>query len=237
MSRGGRINGRGRGSGRGGFGGPFSDPDLKPDYSVSELFPAQPVPSQSAIKKHERIIVARYQRHRERIHHGPLYTILDHSPGIQDTFNDIAKYSEKYRRPLRKMPKLDARPYVLDYFPVELYYSLGLHTAGKTESEKPRNKTLHLSVLDSLNILDISVNESDLEHIDEDKEAISRLQRMLDGDMGLDDGQDANEEEEDEEPDEFDDDEEGDYNAEGYFDDGDDMGMGDGFGGDEENWI
>lgn len=63
-------------------------------------------------------------------------------------------------------------------------------------------------MLDSLNILDISVNESDLEHIDEDKEAISRLQRMLDGDMGLDDGQDANEEEEDEEPDEFDDDEE-----------------------------
>jgi DNA-directed RNA polymerase III subunit RPC7 len=73
MSRGGRGGG-----GRGGFGGgpgrggPFGNDDLKPDYSVTELFPPQPPPVQSALSKEERAMVARWRGQREKIHNGPM---------------------------------------------------------------------------------------------------------------------------------------------------------------------
>ena len=72
----------------------------------------QPPPVQSALSKEERAMVQRYRSHREKIHNGPLYTVMaTKREAADDPFNGVAKYSEKYKKKTRKAPKLDARPY------------------------------------------------------------------------------------------------------------------------------
>ncbi|KAA8900568.1 DNA-directed RNA polymerase III, subunit Rpc31 [Sphaerosporella brunnea] len=217
MSRGGFGRGRGGFSGAG-RGGPFSNDDLKPDYSVTELFPPQAPPVQSALSKEERLMVARWRGQREKVHNGPMYTVMGRKRGMEDPFNDIARYSAKYRKVERRAPKLDARPYVAEFFPAELYATLGIDE--KTASTK--TKTLLISALDTLNPLD--------ELADADEDAAAAAAEA--GEKKDADAEDAAEE--DEEEDHFSDDEDDDYNAERYFesegevedygDDGDDGG-------------
>ncbi|PWW79375.1 hypothetical protein C7212DRAFT_37970, partial [Tuber magnatum] len=133
MSRGGRGGFRGGGNfgggggGGGGMGGPFGhDPDNPPDYSTTELFPPQPPPVPNPLSKNERHIVARYRLYREKIHNGPLYTVMGKKRGMEDPFNDVSKYSAKYKRQKRRVPKLDSRPYVKEFFPEELWDTLGI---------------------------------------------------------------------------------------------------------------
>ncbi|KAF8543224.1 DNA-directed RNA polymerase III, subunit Rpc31 [Trichophaea hybrida] len=211
MSRGGRGGGFGGRGGRGGGGmggGPFGGDDIKPDYSVTELFPPQPPPVQSALSKEERAMVQRYRSHREKIHNGPLYTVMVTKRGASnDPFNGVARYSEKYKKKTRKAPKLDARPYVIEFFPEELYATLGVD--GKTGVKE--KKTLVLSALDSL--LEDGVG------LDEDADGEEEKKKEEEEDV-----EDVEEEEEDD----FMDDDEGDYNAEQYFSGGSDISdMGD----------
>jgi DNA-directed RNA polymerase III subunit RPC7 len=110
MSRGGGRGGFGRGRGGPG-GGPFGNDDLKPDYSVTELFPPQPQPVQSVLTKEERARVQRWRGQREKVHNGPMYTVMARKRGMEDPFNDVKRYSEKYRKVERRAPKLDSRPY------------------------------------------------------------------------------------------------------------------------------
>ena len=79
------------------------------------------------LTKDERIQVARFRSLRERIHEGPLYTILGDTArvgkigeksrtvaagGTQfDPFEGMPTYSQRYTRKKRKIPKLDTRPY------------------------------------------------------------------------------------------------------------------------------
>jgi len=230
MSRGGRGGGRGGGfgHGRGGGGvggGPFGGDDLKPDYSVTELFPPQPPPVQAALSKEERAIVARYRSHREKIRNGPMYTVMARKRGMEDPFNDISRYSQKYKKQIRKAPKLDARPYVHGFFPEELYPTMGIEEKrnGGKKAEKIEKRLL-FSALDTLNPLD------DLPELGEGgsdgeggKEEGAKKEAAL-GRMAGDVEEDAGDAEDEEEPDEFTDDDEGDYNAEQYFDDGGDIG-------------
>ncbi|KAL7276675.1 DNA-directed RNA polymerase III subunit C31 [Rhizina undulata] len=225
MSRGGRGGFRG---GFGGGGGPsYGDPDLKPDYSVTELFPPQPPPVQAPLTKEERAIVARFRSYRDKIHNGPLYTVMGKKRGAVDPFNDVAKYSDRYKRQKRKVPRLDARPYVHEYFPRELYPTLGVDptTVDKEngdDSKTPKKKLL-FSALDILNPLDDLGNDaSDAEENGEGADGEGKKKGLLDGNAEDDEENEDAEDEEEEVEDDFGDDEEGDYNAEQYFDDGED---------------
>jgi DNA-directed RNA polymerase III subunit RPC7 len=138
----------------------------------------------------------------------PRYTVIGRKRGMEDPFNDIARYSQKYRKLERRAPKLDARPYIADFFPEELYATMGI-TSGEGEKKK---KTLLISALD----------EFDLEEAEEDQEGKAEEK-----------GEEKEEDEIEEEDDHFSEDEDDDYNAEKYFESGDDMeDYGDDDGGD-----
>ncbi|KAI5791817.1 DNA-directed RNA polymerase III, subunit Rpc31 [Geopyxis carbonaria] len=160
-------------------------------------------------------MVARHRSHREKIHNGPMYTVMVRNRGKEDPFNDVGKYSSKYTRQSRKAPKLDARPYVYDLFPSELYPTIGKDGSAGSK------KRLLFSALDSLNRLDELPDAEDGDAEDGD-EADRKKSGLLVGAEDLD--HDADDGGSDEEPDDFADDEEGDYNAEQYFEDGDDIG-------------
>lgn len=58
--------------------------------------------------------MARYRAFRDRVHQGPLYTVLGdrHQAGNQaDPFESMPTYTQKYRKQTRKIPRLDTRPY------------------------------------------------------------------------------------------------------------------------------
>ncbi|KAI5856479.1 DNA-directed RNA polymerase III, subunit Rpc31 [Tricharina praecox] len=229
MSRGGRggggFGGRGgRGGGGGGApggGGPFGGDDLKPDYSVTELFPPIVPPVQNPPSKAERAIVSRYRHHREKIHSGPLYTVMARKRGMEDPFNDVVRYSMKYAKRVRRAPKLDARPYVIGFFPEELWVTLGVDGENAAVGEGGKalaKKRLAFEALDSAH----------WEGGEEEDE--------VEGGKKEDEEKEEGEDEEEEEKDHFSDDDNDDYNAEQYFENGDDMsdGYGDDDGGGED---
>jgi len=76
------------------------------------------------LTKDQRIQVARFRSLRDRIHEGPLYTVLGDNVRIGksegrantaaarfDPFEGMPTYSQRYARKRRKIPKLDTRPY------------------------------------------------------------------------------------------------------------------------------
>ena len=71
---------------------------------------AGPIP----LTRTERLHVARYRAFRDRVHEGPLYTVLGdhHRVGRRaDAFDGMPTYTQKYRKKIRRLPKLDTRPY------------------------------------------------------------------------------------------------------------------------------
>lgn len=257
MSRGGRGGGAARGGGgsRLKIGGveiswDLSGLDVK--STPQELFPDIPPPQAPPPTLHEKICCQRYCALRDRIHEGPLYTVLDDNvktvkkrkergspppePGaVMDPFTGTETYSSRYMKKKKTMPKLDARPYVLHLFPENLRPLLdptlksgGAQTNGAANAGKPRK------------LFDVTKNtmKTKLERIEAEEQ--ERLRRGGDEDEDLDEGDDEgkeNEEEEEGNPDDDDlsrvssdsEDEDDDYNAEKYFDGGDD----DDYGGDE----
>ena len=76
------------------------------------------------LSKDERIQIARLRTLRDRIHEGPLYTVLGNDARVAkngdkgssaaaqfDPFEGMPTYSQRYTRKKRKLPKLDTRPY------------------------------------------------------------------------------------------------------------------------------
>ncbi|KAI9883927.1 MAG: hypothetical protein M1823_004297 [Watsoniomyces obsoletus] len=124
----------GRGGGRGGKsgGGPPNaqwdyDPEFQPDYKPTELFPPVDQYAPSYMTRRERLQVARYRTFRDRVHEGPLYTVLSetkHAGRLADPFEGMPTYTQKYQKRTRRLPKLDTRPYVLEFFPRELWSTL-----------------------------------------------------------------------------------------------------------------
>lgn len=184
----------------------------------------------------EKIQVSRFRSLLNDIHEGPLYTVLGDnfrvvkptasSAATFDPFEGMPTYSQKYTKRRRRIPKLDTRPYVLKFFPKELWSTLDPSSGSQNGADmNSMGKKLQLS---SIKRADRLAGLDGEENISGDEDAEDMAERNLDG-------TDTPAEEEDID-DEYEDDEEGgDYNAEQYFDDGgDDAGDDYDGGGDAE---
>ncbi|ORY14249.1 DNA-directed RNA polymerase III, subunit Rpc31 [Clohesyomyces aquaticus] len=263
---------RGRGGARGGRGGaaPRAPPGtvkiagvemawdltgLELNKAPTENFPRTghappPPPTSDESATHHRLVTLR-----DRIHDGPLYTILgdgmetglkrrqqDAAPteaALFNPFTDNLTYSAKYMKVRRRIPRLDTRPYVVDLFPEELRSILS-HTADGGRETK-RQKLLHVSKVDAVSRIDRILEAEEARAKEEQERADA------DEEVEQDAEDDDAEEEYDEKPDAIDEEDnwsapstdseesDDDYNAERYFDGGEDD-YGDEGGGDENTY-
>lgn len=241
MSRGGRGGGRGGGGfGRGKMGGvdlPWEyDPELEIKTKPTELFPPIPPPIAPPGRRSEKAQVTRYRALRDRIHEGPLYTILGDtvrvgksgppSAALFDPFLGMPTYTQKYMKQRRKIPRLDTRPYVMRFFPEELWSILDpTHATGNGNTPpKKKPKLLQISKSTTMSRLERMEQEEARKQNDEDEEDEENEKER--DDDGLPQELEDNDYEDDEEDDD-------DYNAENYFDNGekdyDDGGGNDGY--------
>ncbi|CAD0031430.1 unnamed protein product [Aureobasidium pullulans] len=238
MSRGGGWGGGGGKNDLGKMGGqalPWEyDPELegKLNTKPSEKFPPIPPPTADPPTPYERSLVHHYRTLRARIHDGPFYAILSssarvHKSGKSPLLKPITIPSKACpptpnATRKEKTPCLDyqGRPFVKSYFPEELWAVIEPGSVGV----QGQRKMLSLSTRTKLDKFDVDGE-------DEDEE----------GEEGAEDGDKVDgvedEDKEEEDPDQFDEEDEDDnddYNAEQYFDGGDDDEMGDEGGGDDD---
>ncbi|KAI9808477.1 MAG: hypothetical protein M1827_007230 [Pycnora praestabilis] len=216
---------------------------IRKGHQWAELdHPLQP-PVPKPLTKSERQQVTHYRALRARVHEGPLYTVLGDNVRIGkqgapvaaqvDPFEGMPTYTMKYKKKKRKVPKLDTRPYVLKFFPEELWSTLDPdHATQHSTSVTIKRKKLKISTTAQITGIDEMIfdNEDDSSKADEDRKK-SIIQSLTTGDEEEEDAEknpdDEVPEEEDEVDDDFEEDEEdmgGDYDAEQYFDDGGDDG-------------
>ncbi|KAF1968844.1 hypothetical protein BU23DRAFT_591930 [Bimuria novae-zelandiae CBS 107.79] len=146
MSRGGRGSGRGGGAG-GHRSAPgtvmIAGTEMAWDLTGIELqkgpgdrFPSAPPAQAPPPSEYEKVTMKYYTAIRDRAHNGDFYTVLNDGmkTGLKRKAGEIAPtdeslfdpflgnetYSAKYRKPQRKLPKLDSRPFVHELFPPEL---------------------------------------------------------------------------------------------------------------------
>ncbi|KAL4870562.1 DNA-directed RNA polymerase III, subunit Rpc31 [Aspergillus spectabilis] len=222
-----------------------TDPTGESDTAPTPLFPKYAVPRPRPLSDREQVQVDLYRTLRERFHDGPYYSILGVSSGANgytasskanfDPFNGMPSYSGKYQKKKRLVPKLQGRPYVMKFFPRDLWTTVqpNFKPDGVLDGYIPQ--TLQSGV------------KRGFEEDDEDDEALKK-RRQGDDDEGegadveadiLDADEEAEEEIVDDDFEEDEDEMGGDYNAEQYFDGGDDEygddGFGDGGGGGDED--
>jgi DNA-directed RNA polymerase III subunit RPC7 len=181
----------------------------------------------------EKTQVTNFLSLRKSIHDGPLYTVLGESSRVGkndgrantaaarfDPFEGMPRYSLRYTRKKRRIPKLDTRPYVLKYFPKELWSTLDpSYTTTNGSDSITQPKTSVASKSKKLN--DINVNDLDFSG----EGPVNGAQDAEDDDDPIEKGDEDDIPPEEELDDEYASDEDemaGDYNAEQYFDDGGD---------------
>ncbi|KAF2016216.1 hypothetical protein BU24DRAFT_422564 [Aaosphaeria arxii CBS 175.79] len=210
----------------------------------AERFPKAPPPQAPPPSEDDSAAVKHSLAVRDTIHEGSFYTILNDgmTTGLKrkvgedgptetslfNPFTDNQTYTSKYLKVRRRIPKLDTRPYVADLFPPELRSILdhsGTTANGDTSGDRPNKKR---------KVLQISKGNAvtQIERYIKDEEQRTKLMEERgedDEDADLDD-----EEQDDDKPDAVDeednwsavssDSEESgdDYNAEQYFDNGED---------------
>ncbi|GAB7350618.1 hypothetical protein MBLNU459_g1184t1 [Dothideomycetes sp. NU459] len=201
------------------------------------LFSLQPIqpPVAEPPTAEERRVVYHYRTLRARIHDGPFYAILDSNARVSksghrtppaahfDPFEGQQTYTQRFMRKKNTLPRLSTRPFVKEFFPRELWATIAPNDASSIK------KSLHISTrtkLDKFNVADYDDEaENDPDNPDGD-------------DDNADENKDDEDKEDEEDPDQFDEDDEDDgddYNAEQYFDGGDDEGDYDeGGGGDDD---
>lgn len=196
--------------------------------SKNTEFPVIPLPVNNPVTKQERIIAVTYINQTEAIKDGPFY-LGDVDNSNTSTTNDdhIERYSDRYLKKRKIGISIDDHPYHLELFPKELYNVMGINKKKLVKIRKLNNNTnniftgendesLGLSVLEKLKQLAENVDDDDEEGANGEENA----NRRADGEIS-DNDYDEDEEEDDD----------NDYNAEKYFDDGDD----DGYGDDDDN--
>lgn len=140
--------------------------------------------------------------------------------GMEDAFNDVSKYSQKYKRQKRRAPKIDARPYVKEFFPGELWETLGVEVvdggkggkngaAGKGGGQAAAGtggaKKLGFSALDAIGGFD-DLEEEDEGEGGEGGEGPMKKKSVLTGLVGDDTAEDDDDDEAGEEEEEIEDD-------------------------------
>ncbi|KAL3474544.1 DNA-directed RNA polymerase III, subunit Rpc31 [Aspergillus californicus] len=223
-----------------------TDPTGEADNAPTPLFPKYAVPRARPLSDREQVQVDLYRTLRERFHDGPYYSILGVGSGANgytgsakanfDPFNGMPSYSGKYQKKKRLIPRIQGRPYVMKFFPRELWPTLQPNFKPDASLDGWTPQTFRGGI------------KRGFEEDDEDEE-ISKRQKQADeegegGDMepnALEEDEDPEDEIVDDDFEDDDDDMGGDYNAEQYFDGGDDEYGDDGFGdggggGDEETY-
>ncbi|KAL1311373.1 hypothetical protein AAFC00_001542 [Neodothiora populina] len=229
-----------------------ADLESKLNSRPSEKFPPIAPPTAEPPSAYERRSCSHYRTLRARVHDGPFYSILDSSARVSkksmsnlsssttkrsapsppaahfDPFEGAQTYSQRFVRKRNTLPRLSTRPFVMEFFPRELWSTIDPSNRGGVGTKRglqlhTRTKVDKWALLANLNGNDSNGsdeanggNANDDEHENDD-----------DADPKPDD-----EDQQDEDPDQFAEDEEDDdddYNAENYFDGGDD----DDYGGDE----
>ncbi|KAJ9206413.1 DNA-directed RNA polymerase III, subunit Rpc31 [Paecilomyces variotii] len=228
-----------------------TEPGGQPDTAPTPLFPKYTVPLARMLSAREQSQVNLYRELRERFHEGPYYSVLGGSGTAAkkgsaarvhfDPFHGMPSYSEKYQKKKRTLPRLQGRPYVLKFFPRELWQTI--QPSYKPEGGLDASQRIGLK-------RGFEDEEDDEEEIskrrkadDDEDETEERRQAHDEDEEGNDLDEDEEREEEIVDDDFSEDDDEmgGDYNAEQYFDGGEDEGDGDGFadgggGGDEDTY-
>ncbi|KAH7322921.1 DNA-directed RNA polymerase III, subunit Rpc31 [Stachybotrys elegans] len=251
----------GRGGARGGRPQLPWDTGDEPDAKPSELFPPYIVPSARELSATEASCVKRFLLLRHQIHSSPLYTAKRtsaHDPtaprkmygqaqmnavyGIKnkasvDPFCAVPTYSHKFVREDRALPDWSRRPICDELFPAELLETVDASDPF-AEGGVRKKRRLELSKVRALPSAEEAFGMPSLDDdmADGDEPGRGNLLEKLDalqdddgdrvGDIEEDDG--MQEEEEDEA---YDDEDAGDYNAENYFDNGDEE-FGDDYGDD-----
>jgi DNA-directed RNA polymerase III subunit RPC7 len=210
----------------------------------AERFPEAPPPQAPPPTDDEIGMVKHHLAVRDRIHEGPFYTILNDGmknglkrkanepapteASLFDPFTGNQTYSAKYLKVRRRLPKLDARPYVVDLFPSELRPTLSSTrptTNGSTAPKKRR--TLGVTKVNGLSQIERLIKSEQ----ERTNEAEARAEEEEADDDEDDDGNDLDDQDKPDAVDEEDnwsaastDSEESDddYNAEQYFDNGED---------------
>jgi DNA-directed RNA polymerase III subunit RPC7 len=175
---------------------------------------------------HEKVIASHFINFQTLIKDGPFYTgskldldnntrsrdEVEHIDGIND---NLKRYSDRYLKKIKIGPSIDDHPYAIEFFPQELYKVMGV-------DEKKKKKLLNISKLRNSKELLQSLDSTEIA-----KSMSEKLQNIADDEN---DGTDGNSKEAEvpefeDNDDEFDDeDDDDDYNAEKYFDDGEDLG-------------
>ncbi|EGD92538.1 hypothetical protein TESG_00111 [Trichophyton tonsurans CBS 112818] len=227
------------------------------DTSPTPLFPKYTVPVPAQFTDAERSRVQLYRQLREKIHDGPFYTVLASQPsygkkGVParaqfDPFQGMASYGQRYMKKSRTLPKLSAVPFEMNFFPKELWSTLD-----------PKYVGLPGTFANGGGFSKATQKRGFEEDEDEDEEDDGRRKKRNQGDdddegsdaggrrrTGIREGEDALDDDEEDAEDEivdddFEEDEEemgGDYNAEQYFDGGDELGDGFDEGGGDDNDV
>ncbi|KAF2645018.1 hypothetical protein P280DRAFT_444287 [Massarina eburnea CBS 473.64] len=255
-ARGGRGGARGgRGGGGAGRGGKMMIAGTEVEWDLSGLeiqkgpaerypkyhHPPQPNPA----TEDEKRILQHHLGIRTRIREGPFYTILndgmknglkrksdDRVPteaALFNAFSENQTYSARYIKKRRRVPKLDTRPYVVDLFPPELHELLV--PGGSSE----KRQLLSVTRMNAKSYVDRMIQQEqdrlkDVEDRAENEEEEANEEEDADENEGK---PDAVDEEDNWSAVSSDSEESGDdYNAEQYFDNGDDDEVDDGDYGD-----
>ncbi|KAJ5177019.1 uncharacterized protein N7482_002896 [Penicillium canariense] len=228
-----------------------ADPGGVPDTAPTPLYPAYVVPLARKLSPTEQSAVNHYRHLRERFHEGPYYSVLDTSSSSAkkgsvaranfDPFHGMPSYSGRYQKKRRTLPKVAniGREYETRFFPRELWQIImpNFRPNASIDGYPTQMATT-------------GMKRGFEDDEDEEDEAAKRRATGGDeeeGEADVDEGELLDGDEDPEEEivdDDFEDDEDelgGDYNAEQYFDGGDDEFGDDGFadgggGGDEDTY-
>lgn len=228
-----------------------TEPGAEADTAPTPLFPKYSVPIARPLNQREQIQVDLYRALRERFHEGPDYSVLgvagleakgDSKAKAQiDPFHSMPAYSGRYQRKRRTAPNMTGRPFILRFFPQQLWKVIqpSYNPDAALDGYAPQAKRTWI--------------KRGFEEDEEEEEQPTKRRRGGEDedeeDRGDEEEAGLEEDEEQEEEivdDDFEDDEDemgGDYNAEQYFDGGDDEygddnfmdGVG-GAGGDEDTF-
>lgn len=143
---------------------------------------------------------------------------------LEGGVNDgLKRYSDKYRKKIKIGKSITDHPFILRFFPEELHSVM---------SSKSGKKSLNVSKYKHGLKMGMNIDKIIKTAEERQQEIMQRLNEVATNTNDDDLDEADNQEEEENFDDEFEDDEDDDYNAEKYFDDGDDFEDGD--DGDEE---